>query len=369
MLAPMSDDVDEKARVLAALRRVTDQTGRVPGRRAFQEATGLDRRLWQGGIWTTWSQAVAEAGLPPNSFSQALSEEQFLRPLAELTREKNGFPTQAELTYAHRHNENFPSVAGFTKRFGLKEALMAALREWVNRHEEFLDILQLLDEPAPTAPLPKLSGPVASWTTSKAGAAPEVLPVSLVPPVVACLADLATNSAFVATVRVRGVNADLEFERRTGIAFRLLGLEVQQLGQGAGREPDGLATCQEHGWAIVYDAKLRQGDYRIGTEDRKFKEYLEKHQAPLARRGLRRIYFAVVSGTFIASDVRKAQEIARLTDAKSCVLLSVQALLRMVEIRLLQAPSFDHHWLERQFQTTRIFRECDIEAAPGNTAG
>ena len=145
------------------------------------------------------------------------------------------------------------------------------------------------------------------------------------------------------------MTASVELERRTGIAFELLGLEVTVLGQGAGRVADGIARCGVGRWAIVFDAKIRTSGFSMGTEDRKFREYVERHGRELESEGIARVYFAVVSSSFVESDLEKAQEIVRLTKAKAMVLLEAGALRALVELKLRTRQFEDAAALERVF--------------------
>src|SRR5206468_1613211 len=84
------------------------------------------------------------------------------------------------------------------------------------------------------------------------------------------------------------------FERRTADAFRCLGFEISQLGQGTGRNADVLALAPRDRFAVIIDAKVRSAGYVLGTEDRKFLEYARSHGAELQRQGFDKIYFVVV---------------------------------------------------------------------------
>src|SRR5207248_229411 len=66
-------------------------------------------------------------------------------------------------------------------------------------------------------------------------------------------------------------NINTAFERRCADAFRCMGFDVQDLGQGRGRKADCLALAREEGFGIIIDA------YVLGTEDRKFLEYATTH--------------------------------------------------------------------------------------------
>lgn len=350
--------MDERECVLSEIRRIAAETGRVPGARQFRKLTGLKNTLWEGKHWPNWSAALHDAGFDPNELQSALPAEDLLRALAVLTRDLGRAPSQRDIKFAHNKQSSFPSHGVFNNRWPRRSAQLTALRAWCIENDSFHDIVGLLD-----AALVRAHAHSATIDPARPARQDAVEPDidSLLPPAVALLRGLAVrDTATLAQVDHRGLNPDLEFERRTGLAFKLLGLDVCQLGQGTGRQADGVARCPEHGWALVYDAKLREGTYRMGTEDRKFREYVERHQVELQRAGIPKMYFAVVSGEFHERDLEKAHEVVRLTSAKSCVLLTVDALLALVERRLRDPRNFDFAWLERLLIVTRILRVQEL---------
>ena len=78
----------------------------------------------------------------------------------------------------------------------------------------------------------------------------------------------------------------------------MLGFDVTDYGQGTGRNPDGLAKENQHRYAILIDAKARKDGYKLGTEDRKFIEYIKTFSEPLKKNGFTNIYFLIVSSNF-----------------------------------------------------------------------
>jgi hypothetical protein len=72
----------------------------------------------------------------------------------------------------------------------------------------------------------------------------------------------------------------------------------------------------------------------MGTEDRKFREYVERHAGDLKTSGVDTISFAVVSSSFDGADVEKARAVVRLTAAKAFVLIEASALRAPVELKL-----------------------------------
>ena len=87
------------------------------------------------------------------------------------------------------------------------------------------------------------------------------------PPIVSDLSQLAKNNE-TEWSKERGVKAEKAFETKLSYIFTLLGYDVTELGQGTGREPDGIARssqAQNGYYAIVYDAKARESTHLVLT--------------------------------------------------------------------------------------------------------
>jgi hypothetical protein len=365
-----------KEHILSEIRRTAAENGGVPiGQEKFPEVTGIQRKDWLGKHWAKWGDAVREAGFEPNQLQGRANEDELLTHLARLTRELGKFPSTNDIKLKAREEPGFPWHNTFDKLGNTRAKATRLLQFCKERRDTDIAAIcaEFLTRKSPPPRQPKQVAPTPQAATAgqvvqaPQAASPPLTSYSesLLPPAIACLSEIVTRSiASAGQGSGRDTSDELEFERRTGLAFRLMGLETRQLGQGTGRQADGVASCPEHGWAIIYDAKLRQGAYRIGTEDRKFREYIEHHQPALARTGISKLYFVIVSGTFVESDVNNAREIVRLTSAKSVVMLSIEALLRIVELRLSNSHQFDQRWLERQFLETRVLTVALIPEVP-----
>ncbi len=136
------------------------------------------------------------------------------------------------------------------------------------------------------------------------------------------LADLLTLS--------RGDGSPTDFEDRVALAFQILGFEVTKLGQGTGRNPDGIAYCREHNYAILFDAKGYKDGYGIGVDDRNVIEYIKTHERDLRKQGYANFYFCFVSASFRGDGKVNTDRIRRETGTKSVVLLSADNLLRLI---------------------------------------
>lgn len=125
--------------------------------------------------------------------------------------------------------------------------------------------------------------------------------------------------------------AAIIFERRTAEAFRCLGFEVQPLGQGSGRKADALACAPKQRVALIIDAKVRSNGYVLGTEDRKFLEYVSAHGKDMQKKGYEQIYFVVVGSSFRQSDLDKLAAYLSASCIRSIAMITARALMRIVE--------------------------------------
>lgn len=351
----------KKAEVIATYRAFAEREGGVPGAQRFVKETAAKDRLWRGGLWPSWSAFLLDAGFTPNEPTQPLDDDALLRGVAELTRQLSRLPTENEMRFARSQGATIASDKTYATRFGNRDGIAAATMQWAVTQPGYDDVIAILS--ARVAGVTTAPDELPPEVVSDAPSATDVLADRYVPPIVACLPALAAGDpAITAACRARGLTDHVEFERRVAIAFRLLGLDVKELGQGAGRVADGVARSMSGRWALIYDAKQRRSGFAMGTEDRKFREYVATHAAELRRDGIETLHFVVISSTFADSDVKHALDITATTLAKSCVLLEAAALLAMVDLRLRTALLADPAQLHRVFVPTRVVT-VDVVAA------
>lgn len=345
---------ERKAVLVSQVRALADRLGRVPGIREFLKESGAKKHLWDGSLWPSWNAFLDEAGLATNALTQAFADDEMLLRLAQLTREHGRFPTVRELKYARVKDATIPAEKTYRNRFRTQGEMVSRLRTWVAGREEWRDVEPLLASASTdesTAETSTRAAPSPSTT------AHPLLSDSFIPPVIYALPEIASGQPeVVAECRARGLDPNVEFERRVAISFQLLGLEVDRLGQGAGRVADGVAKSRIGRWGLIFDAKLRRGGFTIGTEDRKFREYIERHGKALADDGIDNVYFGVVSSAFSEKDLERAQELVHATTAKACVLIEARALRSLVELRL-QGHLADGERLKRIVGVTRILTD------------
>jgi len=174
---------------------------------------------------------------------------------------------------------------------------------------------------------------------------------SWVPPIIADLENLALNQE-TEWSKKKNVKPEKAFETKLRYVFTILGYNVTELGQGKGREPDGVAISTDgHSgyYAIIYDAKAREKDYSIGTGDREIVEYIRKKQRELQQQRVDNVSFLIVSSEFTDNPSLESslKEIFRATRI-NVVLLRAKDLLYIVGRKLSDA-AIDHSQLENLF--------------------
>lgn len=190
-----------------------------------------------------------------------------------------------------------------------------------------------------------------------------------VPPIIGDLEDLALNKETDWT-KERNVKPEKAFETKLKYLFNILGYESEELGQGKGRQPDGVAISKgvEDGeYAIVYDAKAREINYSIGTQDREISEYIINKKQELKSQRVKKVYFLIVSSDFnqSPSSNQLLREIERKTQTH-VTLMKASDLLFIVENKL-KNSDLTHRHLEDLFLDTGLkTREQIIESLSNN---
>jgi hypothetical protein len=211
------------------------------------------------------------------------------------------------------------------------------------------------ERPAPTQP----TSPVVKEATSVSR-----LPESYVPPVIAILPSMARNEpGLEEAAKASGTSLVRAFEKSIHAAFTVLGYDTKLLGQGSGRVPDGLALELDNSYAVLWDAKIREDGYSMGTDDRAIREYVMTQSRDLKRRrALRNIYYAIVSSGFKDDYDDLIRSIKMETDTNEVCLIEAAALVAMVDAKLrnpLQV-SLGPDGLQRLFSNSGILTADDV---------
>jgi hypothetical protein len=190
------------------------------------------------------------------------------------------------------------------------------------------------------------------------------LPDSYVPPIVAVLPRIARNEAgFDALAKASGTSLQKAFEKSIHAAFTILGYDTKLLGQGMGRVPDGLAVEPDSSYAILWDAKIRENGYSLGTDDRAIREYVHTQSRDLKRhRSLRNIYYGVVSSSFLDDFDDAIRSLKMETNVNEVCLLEATALVAMVDAKLRnpQQVSLGPDGIQRLFSSSGLIKAEDV---------
>ncbi len=150
------------------------------------------------------------------------------------------------------------------------------------------------------------------------------------------------------------LSVSTQFERRTADAFRCLGLEIRQLGQGTGRNADVIAIAPRERFAVIIDAKVRANGYALGTEDRKFLDYAVNHGKELQREGFENLYFVVVGPSFRESDLTRLTEYLSESPIRSDAMVTARSLLKLVEESIRERSHFTLADLDKKLFGNKI---------------
>lgn len=110
--------------IIQAIREVSRQIQRSPGRLVFERLTGIRRHHWYGRYWPTWSEALQAAGLPINPRNNAIDEERLLADYLALVEALGHVPSEGEMGVEARRRPRFPASSTFRARFRSKRELL-----------------------------------------------------------------------------------------------------------------------------------------------------------------------------------------------------------------------------------------------------
>lgn len=151
--------------ILSEIRRLAaGRGGGTPGQLAFARETGISDHLWLGKFWARWSDAVAEAGLSPNTRTQRLDSDAVLAEVAAACRHYGRVPTKAEMLLYAKASPSLPSPNAIARHFGGRSDLIAALAALAGRDPAYADLSALLPSGPPQRASRPFRPPVAEGT-------------------------------------------------------------------------------------------------------------------------------------------------------------------------------------------------------------
>lgn len=309
-----------KEGIIAEYTKLKDHLGKSPSSRTFEKETGIRLKLLEKFFGrNSWTKLVIECGDIPNKFSTSkVVLEDILIQWATLAKNSGELPVIADWKY---HNCK-PSINNIKSSHGLRWVdLPYKFLELYSLKEEWKDVVSLIPNRSKKEPfifksIPKVEG--LNFELLK-----------FIPPIVQDLVDLSLNE-----------EKSREFEKSVNLVFQMLGFEVIYYGQGTGRNPDGVAKENQHRYAILIDAKARKVNYKIGTEDRKFIEYIKAFSEPLRKSGFTNIYFLIVSSSFDSLSTTAIKNI-RVETQVTTTLLTSRLLLKILSGKIQTPRLFD----------------------------
>ncbi len=309
-----------KEYIIAEYKKLKEQLGESPSSRVFCSKTGIHQRhLNQAFGSNSFSKLVSECGDTPQEFFKPKSDiEEILIQWGNLARSIGKIPTTADWTFYNCQ----PTTDGISRSHNLKWSdLQNKFLDFYSNKNEWIDIIALIPERIPDELL------INKNTAKVEGLTYEYL--KFIPPIVQDLVELSMKE-----------EKSREFEKHVNLVFQMLGFEITSLGQGSGRKPDGIAKENQHRYAILIDAKSRKDNYKIGTEDRKFIEYIKTFSDPLRKQGFTNIYFLVVSSSFDSVALKAIKNIKVETQV-SITFLTSRLLLKILSRKIQSPSSFD----------------------------
>lgn len=309
-----------REQIITKFQECAQTLGKVPGRLLFLRQTNLKERDWLY-FWPKFSDLVRESGFEPNEFSLATPDDDLWQAMAQVCLRLKKYPTQNEYRIVSREM-TLPGDSVYTARYGRTADIKQHFRQWLqDGPEEFRCILDFPGWETVNRTTQKQL-PTAAAIPSSSRNHP-FLPI--------CLQPLELLSYGRKPSEDFQENVNMAFERRCAVAFRCLGFDVQDLGQGRGRKADCLALARVEGFGVIIDAKVRANGYVLGTEDRKFLEYATTHSRELELTGIQKVYLVVVGSEFRNDDLKKLTEYLADSPVRGAVFITAKALMRIVE--------------------------------------
>lgn len=130
--------------IIAEIKRIAAENGQPPGQLLFERETGVAAHVWLGKFWARWSDALIEAGFPPNEWTARLDSEAVLEGVIEGIRHFNRMPSRHELMLYRQTNSAVPSDRAIRRHFGRRDELIAVLAKRAAEDPAYTDIAPLL---------------------------------------------------------------------------------------------------------------------------------------------------------------------------------------------------------------------------------
>jgi hypothetical protein len=127
--------------------------------------------------------------------------------------------------------------------------------------------------------------------------------------------------------------------------------------------PDGQAIAHEESYALLWDAKARSEGYRMGTDDRTIREYIDRQSLSLKRsRGIRNIYYVIFSSGFVDEFEELVRSLKMNTHVNEVCFVEAVALVELLNQKL-RAPlvvGLGSDGIQRLFSSSGIITSADV---------
>lgn len=131
-----------------------------------------------------------------------------------------------------------------------------------------------------------------------------------------------------------GARKGSEFEKKVAEVFKLLDFDVEELGQGTGRNPDAILRFRSENIAFIVDAKAYSNGYSLGLDDRAIREYIHYYCPILDKQGYKKIGFIIVCNSFKSDFNSLINDLTWNTPIKRFILLTTDALLHLLAYKI-----------------------------------
>ncbi|MBL8552436.1 MAG: GIY-YIG nuclease family protein [Hyphomonadaceae bacterium] len=131
--------------ILGEVRRTAIANGGAPlGRLRLETESGIKEHHWRK-FWARYSELVREAGLEPNTTTEAFSEDELCRFIANMARTLNRFPAHADIRVMKTNDPDFPNHRVFDRRLGSKPEKIAKVAVFCRANAGYEDVLAMCE--------------------------------------------------------------------------------------------------------------------------------------------------------------------------------------------------------------------------------
>lgn len=141
--------------IVKEIRRLAEASaGQPPGQKLFAKETGIFEHQWRGKYWARWSDALAEAGYPPNKWNNRLDTQSVMASVIAVCRHLGRVPTRDEIDLYRKSDPSVPRSAAIARHLGGRAEMIEAIRTHVETDRAaFADIAAMLPAAAQTKQL------------------------------------------------------------------------------------------------------------------------------------------------------------------------------------------------------------------------